>query len=77
MSGKKVIVMDSSPLLRAGLQGLLSEQGHQVVAQFGTMEELMDNISLFNVDLVIMEHLQQQPDVFSSLAQLIKNIPDT
>ncbi|BBS37345.1 LuxR C-terminal-related transcriptional regulator [Enterobacter cloacae complex sp. 2024EL-00215] len=77
MSGKKVIVMDSSPLLRAGLQGLLSEQGHQVVAQFGTMEELMDNISLFNVDLVIMEHLQQQPDVFSSLAQLIQNIPVT
>ncbi|WP_445335501.1 LuxR C-terminal-related transcriptional regulator [Citrobacter koseri] len=77
MSGKKVIVMDASPLLRAGLQGLLSEQGHQVVAQFGTMEELLDKHSLFNADLIIMEHLQQQPDVFSSLAQLIKNIPST
>ncbi|AHE73300.1 LuxR C-terminal-related transcriptional regulator [Enterobacter ludwigii] len=77
MSGKKVIVMDASPLLRAGLQGLLSEHGHQIVAQFGTMEELLDKHSLFNADLIIMEHLQQQPDVFSSLAQLIKNIPDT
>lgn len=76
MSGKKVIVMDASPLLRAGLQGLLSEQGHQVVAQFGTMDELLEKCSLCNADLIIMEHLQQQPDVFSSLAQLIKHTPD-
>ncbi|HDR2754107.1 response regulator transcription factor [Enterobacter cloacae] len=77
MTGKKIIVMDSSPLLRAGLQGLLSEQGYQVVAQFGTMEELLNKHSLFGADLIIMEHLQQQPDVFSSLAQLIKNTPLT
>lgn len=75
MSGKKVILMDSSPLLRAGLQGLLSEQGHQTIAQFGTIEELQDNLSLYHPDLIIMEHLQQRPDVFTWLVNIIKNDP--
>lgn len=76
MSGKKVILMDSSPLLRTGIQGLLTEQGYQAVAQFLTIEAMFSALPMLNADLIIMEHLQQSPEVFSYLVKIRKARPE-
>ncbi|RJL01007.1 response regulator transcription factor [Enterobacter chuandaensis] len=76
MSGKKVILMDSSPLLRAGIKGLLTEQDYEVVAQFPAIEELHSALPALHADLIIMEHLQQSAEVFSYLAKIRKTHPE-
>ncbi|KZP70067.1 hypothetical protein A3N40_18155 [Enterobacter cloacae subsp. dissolvens] len=67
MSDKKVILMDASSLLRTGIQGLLAEHGYQTAAQFLTIEAMHSALPMLNADLIIMEHLQQSPDVFAQL----------
>ncbi|WP_320728018.1 response regulator transcription factor [Enterobacter sp. 118C5] len=76
MSCKKVILIDSSPLLRAGIKGLLTEQDYEVVAQFSAIEELHSALPALNADLIIMEHLQQSAEVFSYLTEIRKTHPD-
>lgn len=76
MSGKKVILMDSSPLLRAGIQELLTVEGYEVVTQFLTIEALYKALPMLDVDLIIMEHLQQSIEVFTYLAQITDAYPD-
>ncbi|WP_223256828.1 MULTISPECIES: response regulator transcription factor [Enterobacterales] len=76
MSDKKVILMDVSSLLRTGIQGLLAEHGYQTAAQFPTIETMHSALPMLHADLIIMEHLQQSPEVFSHLMQIRKDYPD-
>ncbi|QFQ11162.1 DNA-binding response regulator [Enterobacter sichuanensis] len=75
MSDKKVILLDVSSLLRTGIQGLLAEHGYQTAAQFLTIEAMHSALSELHADLIIMEHLQQSPEVFSHLVQIRKTYP--
>ncbi|MEL4868815.1 response regulator transcription factor [Pantoea agglomerans] len=76
MSDKKVILMDVSSLPRTGIQSLLAEHGYQTVAQFLTIEAMQSALPMLQADLIIMEHLQQSPEVFSHLMQIRKDHPD-
>ncbi|MCA2027878.1 response regulator transcription factor [Enterobacter sp. K16B] len=75
MSDKKVILLDVSSLLRTGIQGLLAEHGYQTAAQFLTIEAMHSALPELHADLIIMEHLQQSPEVFSHLVQIRKSYP--
>lgn len=75
MSDKKVILLDVSSLLRTGIQGLLAEHGYQTAAQFLTIEAMHSALPELHADLIIMEHLQQSPEVFSHLVQIRKAYP--
>ncbi|HHK9554687.1 response regulator transcription factor [Enterobacter sichuanensis] len=75
MSDKKVILLDVSSLLRTGIQGLLAEHGYQTAAQFLTIEAMHSALPELHADLIIMEHLQQSPEVFSHLVQIRKTYP--
>jgi DNA-binding NarL/FixJ family response regulator len=51
----RVLIADDEVLLREGLDRLLTEAGHEVVAKVGTADELRRRVALTRPDVAILD----------------------
>jgi DNA-binding NarL/FixJ family response regulator len=51
----RVVIAEDSVLLRAGIERLLAEYGHEVVAGLSTADELVDTVEALDPDVVIAD----------------------
>ncbi|WP_322770052.1 response regulator transcription factor [Frankia sp. Cr1] len=51
----RLILADDSALFRRGLAALLHEAGHEIIAQHGDAETLLDSVAALDPDLVIVD----------------------
>jgi len=71
-----IIIVDDAQFIRTLLKDIFSSLGHQVVAEFSSARDLIDNIDQYNVDLITIDITMPDIDGISAAKILKKLVPN-